>query len=207
MRISRSTGVFSGLLLLALGLWGALIPFIGPYFHYAFGGDTTWHYTTQRLLLDILPGVTVMLGALIMLWTGHRLSGATGGWLAIIGGAWFVVGSSVSGVWHHTWAIGAPYGGSARQMLEWVGYFYGLGALIIALAAFALGRFIYRPALVVEPEPEPTMIAEAAPYDPVAVVPNDRAAVTPADPAAVRDQPVTVVPDDSTAPRRPTGVR
>jgi hypothetical protein len=35
-------------------------------------------------------------------------------------------------------------------MLELVGYFYGLGALIIALAAFATGRFVSRPRTVTE---------------------------------------------------------
>jgi hypothetical protein len=39
LRVRRSRGVLSGLLLVLLGIWGALIPFIGPYFHYAFTPD------------------------------------------------------------------------------------------------------------------------------------------------------------------------
>ena len=38
LRLPRTTGAMSGLLILLLGVWGGLIPFIGPYFHYAFGG-------------------------------------------------------------------------------------------------------------------------------------------------------------------------
>jgi hypothetical protein len=40
-------------------------------------------------------------------------------------------------------------------MLELIGYFYGLGALIISLGAFATGRFTSRPALTADvPAPE-----------------------------------------------------
>src|SRR5207249_4598889 len=37
-----------------------------------------------------------------------------------------------------------------RQMLELVGYFYGLGALIVALSAFSIGRFMSRPRVATE---------------------------------------------------------
>jgi len=47
MRIARSTGAVSGLLIALLGVWGAVIPFVGPYFDYSFGVNSTWHYTTD----------------------------------------------------------------------------------------------------------------------------------------------------------------
>ena len=56
MRIARSTGAVSGFLIALLGIWGALIPFVGPYFDYSFGTNSTWHYTADRLWLNILPG-------------------------------------------------------------------------------------------------------------------------------------------------------
>lgn len=62
MRISRSTATVSGLAITLLGAWGALIVFIGPYFNYAFGVDEAWHYTTDRLWLNILPGAAAVLG-------------------------------------------------------------------------------------------------------------------------------------------------
>jgi hypothetical protein len=162
MRISRTTGAFSGFLLVILGIWGGIIPFIGPSFGYAFGNHVTWYYTADRLYLDILPGVVVIVGGLILLRAGNRAAGVLGSWLAIVGGAWFVVGPAVSRTWEHTLGpIGGPMFGPTRQMLELVGYFYGLGALIVALGAFALGRFVSRPALVVaEPATEPTPAAE-----------------------------------------------
>jgi hypothetical protein len=140
------------LLIVALGLWGALIAFIGPYFHYAFGNYDSWHYTTNRLWLDILPGAMAVLGGLLLLISSRRTSGVVGGWLALAAGVWFVIGPSVSLLWHRDGdPIGAPTGGHVRQAVELVGYFYGLGVLVAALAAFAMGRFVSRPRVVEEP--------------------------------------------------------
>jgi hypothetical protein len=159
MRLPRTTGAFSGTLIVLLGLWGALIPFVGPYFHYAFGGYSTWHYTSARLWLNIVPGAVAVIGGLMLLRASTRVSGLAAGWVALAAGVWFAVGPSVSLLWHHTiYPIGTPAGGYTRQMIEWVGYFYGLGAAIIGLAAFAMGRFVSRPRIV----EEPVMAAEAA---------------------------------------------
>jgi hypothetical protein len=164
MRISRSTGALSGVLIVLLGIWGGIVPFVGPYFNYAFGSDATWHYTTDRFWLSILPAVVVIAGGLILIRSGHRVGGALGAWLAIAGGGWFVVGPAVSRVWEHSGVpIGHPLYGAVRQMLELVGYFYGLGALIIGLAAFALGRYVTRPALIREPTPGGAAYREQSP--------------------------------------------
>jgi hypothetical protein len=152
MRLPRTTGALAGLLVVLLGLWGALIPFVGPYFHYAFGNYDKWHYTTNRLWLDILPGAVAVLGGLMLLGSTRRASGVLGGWLAVAAGAWFAIGPSVSLLWHKSGdPIGAPTGGHVRQAAELVGYFHGLGVLIAALAAFAAGRFVSRPRVAEEP--------------------------------------------------------
>jgi hypothetical protein len=179
MRISRTTGAFSGFLLVILGAWGGIIPFIGPSFGYAFGNHVTWYYTADRLYLDILPGVAVIVGGLILLRAGNRAAGILGSWLAIAGGAWFVVGPAMSRLWEHgIGPIGAPLFGSTRQMLELVGYFYGLGALIVAVAAFALGRFVTRPSLAVA---EPVAASEPVSSQPAPVAPESVAARPEAD--------------------------
>jgi hypothetical protein len=152
MRLPRSTGALSGILVIALGVWGALIPFVGPYFHYAFGSYDKWHFTTNRLWLDILPGVVAVIGGLMLLSGSRRSSGVLGGWLAVAAGAWFAIGPMVSLWWHAVGnPIGAPIGGHIRQSLEWLGYFYALGAAIVGFAAFAMGRFISRPRVAEEP--------------------------------------------------------
>jgi hypothetical protein len=148
MRIARSTGAVSGALIALLGIWGALIPFVGPYFDYSFGTNTSWHYATDRLWLSILPGVLAILAGISLGAARTRVAGVFAGWLAIVAGAWFAIGPSVSLSWEHGLGpIGAPLGDSTRQTLELIGYFHGLGALIIALGAFAIGRFSSRPPL------------------------------------------------------------
>ena len=55
-RIPRSRGGVTGVLLIILGAWGGLVPFVGPYFHYAYTPDKAWAYTSGRLYLSIVPG-------------------------------------------------------------------------------------------------------------------------------------------------------
>jgi len=41
-------GRLSGVLLLILGAWGALIPFVGPHFNFAYTPDQDWAWSTAR---------------------------------------------------------------------------------------------------------------------------------------------------------------
>jgi hypothetical protein len=143
--IPRGRGAVCGLLLILLGAWGALIPFVGPYFHYAFTPDKALTYTTGRLYLEIVPGAVVLLGGLIVLVTRSRALGGLAAFAAVLGGAWFVVGTGIIEVWgtslgHVT--PGAPVATStSKALLEVLGFFTGLGVLIVLIAALALGRF------------------------------------------------------------------
>jgi hypothetical protein len=141
-RIPRSRGAVSGLLLILLGAWGGLIPFVGPYFHYAYTPDKAWSYTTGRLWLEILPGAAALLGGLVVLASARRPLAITGAFLAALGGAWFVVGNLVSTFWNgSTPQAGVPAGGTiTRLALEELGFFGGLGVVIVFFAALALGR-------------------------------------------------------------------
>jgi hypothetical protein len=133
----------SGLLLVLLGAWGALIPFVGPYFHYAYSPDKAWRYTTGRLWLEILPGAAAALGGLVVLSSARRPAAILGAFLAALGGAWFVVGNLVSVLWTHGLPeAGIPVGSTlTRLALEELGFFIGLGVIIVFFAALALGRF------------------------------------------------------------------
>lgn len=142
--IPTSRGALAGTLLVILGIWGALIPFVGPYFNYEFGSDATWSVTWQRFWLDILPGVLLIVGGLMLTGSSRRPSAVTGAWIALAGAMWFVVGPVVSMLWHTAASpyapIGAPIGSKTVRFLELIGFYYGLGALATALAAFSLGR-------------------------------------------------------------------
>jgi hypothetical protein len=144
LRVPRSRGVLSGFLLLLLGLWGALIPFIGPYFHYAYTPDKAWAYTSGRLWLEILPGAATFLGGLLVLSSAYRHLALFGAWLAVLSGAWFTLGTVLRPIWNSSTtnaAAGTPVGGNLLRMWEQVGFFTGLGVAIVLLAATALGRF------------------------------------------------------------------
>nr|MDT0664247.1 hypothetical protein [Micromonospora sp. DSM 115978] len=143
LRIPRSRGAASGFLLVLLGVWGALIPFVGPYFDFAFTPNTTWTWTSGRFWLEVLPGIATVVGGLILLASADRVSATVGGWLAAAAGAWFIVGPSLAPLWNPG-TIGDPVGGTTRQALEWLTFFYGLGAVILFLAAVALGRLSVR---------------------------------------------------------------
>jgi hypothetical protein len=169
MWVPRSRGALSGTLLVLLGLWGALIPFVGPYFDYAYTPDETWNYTTGRLILEILPGAGAVLGGLLVLGSANRAVAMLGGWLAALSGAWFVLGVPLSALWASP-TVGEPIGGTTRQVLEYVAFFGGLGVAIVFLAAFALGRFavvgvreVERAAQTVTPEEPATTAPAAAP--------------------------------------------
>jgi len=169
LRVRRTRGALSGVLLVLLGLWGALIPFIGPYFHYAYTPNKAWHYTTGRLWLDILPGLAVLVGGVFVLISRHRLIGVLAAWLAAAGGAWFAVGGLVAREWTSLPSAGTPVGGPARMVVEQIGFFTGLGVVTAFLAGLAMGRFTViaaRDRVVAEPrEPlaeEPTAEDPAA---------------------------------------------
>jgi hypothetical protein len=149
--VPRTRGGISGVLLILLGAWGAIIPFVGPYFGYAYTPDTTWTYTTGRLWLSILPGAAAFLGGIMVLLAASRPAAMAGGFVALLGGVWFVVGAPILAVAVGTGTNGpgvpvanpgAAFSAPVMRLLEGLGFFYGLGVVIVILAAFVLGRFV-----------------------------------------------------------------
>lgn len=142
LHMPRSRGAASGLLIVLLGIWGGLVPFLGPSFGYSFTPDLSWHWTTGRLLLEVLPAAATVLGGLAMMGSASRISGSAGAWLAAAGGAWFVTGQWFSTLWNNgVMQAGTPTATSdLGQVAEWIGFFLGLGVVIVFLAAMALGR-------------------------------------------------------------------
>jgi peptidoglycan/LPS O-acetylase OafA/YrhL len=150
LRMRRSQTGTSGMLLVLLGLWGGLIPFIGPYFHYAYTPDKAWDYTTARLWLEILPGAAVFLGGVLLVSAKSRAAAAFGAALAAAAGAWFTLGTVLSPLWNHGVALGGtPVGATvALRTAEQLGFFTGLGVVVVALAALAFGHATAWPAIV-----------------------------------------------------------
>ncbi len=149
VRIPRSRGVASGILLILLGAWGGLAPFVGPYFHFAYTPDKAWAYTSGRLWLSAVPGGVAVVGGLLVAGSSYRAVGCVGAFLAAAGGAWFIVGTPVVGLAVKNGSIspGAALGGplgslssATRVLLEQMAFFTGTGVLILFFGTLALGR-------------------------------------------------------------------
>jgi hypothetical protein len=166
LQMPRSRGAASGFLLILLGVWGAIIPFVGPYFDFSFTPDQEWIWTAARGWLEVLPGAATAVGGLLLLVSRNRATAMFGGWLTVLAGAWFVVGRALAGSLG-IGDVGAPvaFTDNKRTVLE-LAYFYGLGSLIIFLGAVALGRlsvrtardvaYVQRPAAAAAQQPAPS---------------------------------------------------
>ncbi|KLO27740.1 hypothetical protein [Mycobacterium haemophilum] len=164
LRMPRSRGAVSGLLLVLLGAWGALIPFVGPYFNFAYTPDQDWVWNPARGWLEVFPGVTTAVGGLLLIGSKNRASAMLGGWLAVLGGAWFIVGGEFAPMLR-IGSVGDPVASTDRKraLLE-ISYFSGLGALIVFVGGVVLARLAVRLARDVAPEelPQPVVSVPAA---------------------------------------------
>ncbi len=204
LRVPRSRGALNGVLLVLLGLWGGLIAFVGPYFHYAYTPDQGFTYTTGRLWLEILPAAGTVVGGLILGGTASRPVAIFGAWLAALSGAWFTLGALLSSLWHTGGSAGQPVGDNLHRVVEQIGFFTGLGIVIVFLAAVALGRFTVigvREQTVAEAPPAETLPAETVPAQtlPAETLPAG-------EPTAATTRPVGVHAgtDTDTTPAPPT---
>jgi len=185
---ARSRGAITGLGLVLLGAWGAVIPFIGPYFHFGYPPQSTWTWTATRGWLEVLPGAATFLAGLVLLVTASRVVGVLASWLAAAAGAWFVLGPLLAPVWD-TARLGTPVGTPTDASMAQLGMFYGLGAVIMLFAGTALGRF--------------SLVAARDVARAEQIAANEEAAVVTAAPSEVVEEPIgaargtTVGPDGS----------
>src|SRR6266487_708459 len=128
--VRRSRGALSGVLLILLGIWGGIIPFVGPYVHYAYTPARAWTYTSGRFWLDVLPAIGTVVGGVIVLASRLRPATLLGAWLAALSGCWFAIGNLLAPLWNSAVTAGQPTGGSLHRAVEQIGFF----------TALALGR-------------------------------------------------------------------
>jgi hypothetical protein len=141
LRVPRSRGALSGFALVVLGAWAALVPFIGPYFDFAFtpAPNDAWHWTSGRGWLELLPGAAAFVAGLLLLVGTNRVNLTFASWLGVASGAWLIVGPELAP--RISLDAGTPVSGSNWvQTLELLFFFYAIGAGILFFAATALGR-------------------------------------------------------------------
>jgi hypothetical protein len=140
-RIPRTKGALSGLIIVLLGIWAGLVPFVGPYFHFAMHSNQHWQWFADRFWLEVLPAIVAIVGGAILMVGMTRASTMFGALLALAAGLWFIVGPNVSMLWNNgAVTVGPPMGAhNITRTLEWIGFFYGVGGLITMFSSYALG--------------------------------------------------------------------
>jgi hypothetical protein len=97
----------------------------------------------------VVPGAAAFLGGLLVVASDRPA--AFGAFLAVLGGAWLVLGQAVTAfalagdhisAGSPIAASGAIFGPATMRFAERLGFFQGLGILVIFLAAVALGEVI-----------------------------------------------------------------
>jgi hypothetical protein len=137
-------GLVSGLLLVILGAWGSLAPFIVPALDMAHGPAHEWTLTAGRGWLQVLPGIVTILGGLMLITWRKRETAALGGWLAVIAGAWFVIGRTFASVLTMGSAGSAITDSTTSSAVLQLAYFVGFGALVVLFGSVGVGRVSLR---------------------------------------------------------------
>ncbi len=135
----------AGAVALVLGLWGALVPLVGPSFGYRMGSAQAQIWSESTVTLHLVPGVAAVLGALLIM-RGRRAIQTLGALLATAGGIWFVIAPSMRPLWSDPGMSGMSgmSGSAMSSALSALGYHYGTGALVTVAAAYALGALAAR---------------------------------------------------------------
>ncbi len=130
----------TGLIIMILGLVGALVPFVGPSFDFGMGDTPAWTWTARRATGHLVPGIAAMVGGLMLMrgraWEAQRL----GAIVAAAGGTWFIIGPTLRPLWATpSMGMGGMGDSALSSAVTSLVYHYGTGVVIALLAAYALG--------------------------------------------------------------------
>jgi hypothetical protein len=134
-----------GLLTVAISAWGGIIPYVGPTFGYSADGSGSWQWNLTHSVLALVPGAIGCLIGLSFLaripdsGIGRRKTSLSmAGLIAILCGAWFVIGPLAWPVIDNTRAyfVGAT---PLRMLANEAGYSLGTGVILAMCGAFAIG--------------------------------------------------------------------
>ena len=135
-----------------LGLWAAAVPLVGPYFDFGFLTTKTWVFSEAAVTLSIVPGLAAAVGGVLLV-RPLRAVGSLGRLLVLLAAVWLLVGPSLYPVWSGKTLQPLP-GPDWKVALLWIGYFYGVGALLALVAGYVQGLVTRRQRI------EETQVAE-----------------------------------------------
>jgi hypothetical protein len=135
-----------GLIILLLGVWAAIVPYVGPIFGYSADGSPSWTWNLGHSLLFLVPGVAAVVGGALVMISGRAVGSAgrgllaCGGLLAMLCGAWLVIGPLAWPALEGTafYMVASPL----STLAHGVGYSLGPGALLLAMGGIATGRAV-----------------------------------------------------------------
>lgn len=139
LRMSR---LVVGVLAVAVGAWGGLVPYIGHAISFSADGSDTWTWNLQHGLLYLLPGAVAVVGgslAILSAFADHvqrmdlsRLTLPIVTTLLGLSGIWFLVGSAVWPIFYagHVFTAASP----VRSFAEKAAYDLATGIVLSVLA-------------------------------------------------------------------------
>jgi hypothetical protein len=142
VRLARPLRVgVTGLSMAVLGAWGAIVAFVGPEFGYHATEASSWQWTTTNWLLHLVPGAMALVAGLMILGLSPsvRVRGALGlaALMAIVAGAWFVIGPALW-PWFESSPAYGPATSAGTSFVNQVGANLGVGVLVSILGGMAL---------------------------------------------------------------------
>lgn len=161
MTSGSGTVATSGLFAILVGAWAGIAVFVGPLFGYYVDGHGSWHWNLTRALLHFAPGVAAIVAGLILLSASPGILTARsrvhlGGFLAIVAGAWLVIGPLawpvLEGARHTAFSAAGPLNNLANQ----AGANLGPGLLLAILGCLSIGVSLGRGRAAVVAEPVAT---------------------------------------------------
>lgn len=213
---SLSASLWSlGILTLLISAWGGIVPYLGPTFSFSADGASSWQWSLTHSVLGLVPGAIGCLVAFSFLAplspdgvARRRVSLTIAGLVAVVCGAWFVIGPLAWPIVDNTgqyFVASNPLRGLANQ----VGYSFGPGLILAACGAFAIGWAVRhnRPLEAVGADQpfrveESVSIVRTEPAAPLLTTPPSAppaASALPAD-AAIPGSPAMPVTSTETAP-------
>ncbi len=149
-----------GILIALVGIWGAVVPYVGPLFGYPMppGSDIpAWEWTASNWQLHLAPGLVAVVGGLMV---AAARAASLGSLLALAGGAWFVVGNEFARLWLPVGGGGAADVGEWMTLATILGYHDGTGVMLVVPAAIALGIAAARTGARAQPGHRPQPLRE-----------------------------------------------